>query len=76
MVITTILMYIMLELEDFRIVPLYKQPYTARPATTYEDLMTNAKRFRKWTNFEFDIFSLLPITKFVDQTRSYYFTHA
>ena len=67
-----------MEFDEFRIEPLYKQPYTARPLITYQELIKNSKRFRKWTNFEIDIFYeylLQPITNFVSQNRTYYFTN-
>ena len=66
----------MIELDDLNILPLNRQPYTAKPKIMYKDLITNPKRFRKWTNFELDIFYehlLKPITRFVDQSRMYYF---
>ena len=66
----------MVILDDFKIIPLYREPYTATPAITYDSLIKNSKRFRKWTNFEFDIFYkhlLQPITKFVNQSSTYFF---
>ena len=75
MLFMTFFVFLATELTDYKILPLYKQPYTAKPAITYEYLTVSSKRFRKWTNFEFDIFYqyfLKPLSKYVDQVRSYY----
>ena len=78
MLLLTLILYYYKDSRNFRLTPLFRQPYTATPSITYETLIENGKRFRNWTNFELDVFYeylLVPITSFVDQTRSYYYTH-
>ena len=75
-IFVTILLYLATEAAEFKVVPLFRQPYTARPAITYESLIESNKRFRQWTNFDLDIFYkylLKPLSKYVDQVRPYYY---
>ena len=45
-----------IELQEFRICAIHRQPYTSKPRITYGELIQNSRVFRKWTNFEIDIF--------------------
>ena len=56
MVILGLLMHFKLELYVLNVLPLNREPYTAKPKVMYKDLIENPKRSRKWTNLEFDIF--------------------
>ena len=76
MIFTTLILYFATELIDYRILPLFQQPYTATPAITYETLIQSGKRFRNWTNFDLDVFYTYlfkPLSSFIDQPQTYYY---
>ena len=69
MTITCLRVYYLMEFDQFRIIPLNRQPYTATPSITHDKLIENGKRFRKWTNFEIDFLCLFLILVFFNRAR-------